>query len=54
VCPLADDLVLLASELVTNAILHSESSHPGRTFTVGAVLCPGNYARVQVIDQGGA
>jgi hypothetical protein len=26
--PVADDLVLLASELATNAILHSRSGHP--------------------------
>ena len=34
-CPVLDDLVLLASELATNAILHSRSGHPDRTFTVG-------------------
>ena len=33
-CPVLDDLVLLASELSTNAILHSRSGHPDRTFTV--------------------
>ena len=27
-CPVSDDLVLLASELSTNAILHSRSGHP--------------------------
>ena len=31
-CPVADDMVLLASELATNAILHSKSGHPDRTF----------------------
>jgi hypothetical protein len=53
-CPVADDLVLLASELATNAILHSKSGHPERTFTVRVTLYPGDYAWVEVIDQGGA
>ena len=52
-CPVADDLVLLASELVTNAILHSRSGHPARTFAVRATLYPGDYAWVEVTDQGG-
>jgi serine/threonine-protein kinase RsbW len=52
-CPVADELILLASELATNAILHSQSGHPERTFTVRATLCPGDYAWVEVIDQGG-
>ena len=52
-CPAADDLVLLASELVTNAILHSRSGHPDRMFTVRAVLWPGDYVWVEVVDQGG-
>ena len=53
-CPVADDLVLLASELATNAILHSRSGHPARTFAVRATLYPGDYAWVEVIDQGGS
>jgi serine/threonine-protein kinase RsbW len=53
-CPAADDVILLASELVTNAILHSRSGHPDRVFTVRAALYPGDYAWVEVIDQGGA
>lgn len=52
--PAVDELVLLASELATNAILHSESGHPDRTFIVRAVLWPGDYAWVEIIDQGGA
>jgi two-component sensor histidine kinase len=52
-CPVADNLVLLASELATNAILHSRSGHPTRTFAVRVTLCPGDYARVEVTDQGG-
>jgi serine/threonine-protein kinase RsbW len=53
-CPVADELVLLASELATNAILHSRSGHPDRTFTVRATLYPGEYAWVEVVDLGGA
>jgi hypothetical protein len=52
-CPVGDDLVLLASELATNAILHSKSGHPDRTFTMRVALYPGDYAWVEVIDQGG-
>ena len=53
-CPAADDLLLLASELATNSILHSRSGHPHRVFTVRVTLCPGDFARVEVIDLGGA
>ena len=53
-CPISDDLLLLASELSTNAILHSRSGHPDRTFTVRVTLYPGDYAWGEVIDQGGA
>jgi len=52
-CPVADDLVLAASELATNAILHSKSGHPDRVFTVRVTLYPAEYAWVEVIDQGG-
>jgi serine/threonine-protein kinase RsbW len=53
-CPAANDVILLADELATNAILHSRSGHPDRVFTVRATLYPGDYAWVEVIDQGGA
>lgn len=53
-CPVADELVLLASELATNAIRHSRSGDPGRSFTMLATLYPGDYAWVAVIDEGGA
>lgn len=52
-CPTADALVLLASELATNAILHSNSGHPDRTFTVRATLYAGEYVWVEVVDRGG-
>jgi anti-sigma regulatory factor (Ser/Thr protein kinase) len=51
--PDADDLILLASELVTNATIHSRSAQPGGTFTVCVYLYPGDYAWVEVTDQGG-
>jgi anti-sigma regulatory factor (Ser/Thr protein kinase) len=52
-CPVADDLILLASELAANATTHSRSGKPGGRFTVRANLYPGDYAWVEVIDQGG-
>jgi len=51
--PVADGLVLLASELSTNAMMHSRSGLPGQTFTVRAELRPGRYAWLEVEDQGG-
>src|SRR5580704_1383775 len=51
--PAADDLVLIGSELATNAVLHSRSGHPGETFTVRAEVHPGQYASLEVEDQGG-
>jgi hypothetical protein len=52
--PALDELLLLASELCTNAVLHSRSGDPDRTFSVRVKLYPGAYAWVEVIDQGGA
>ncbi|HEY7143564.1 MAG TPA: ATP-binding protein [Streptosporangiaceae bacterium] len=52
-CPLADDLILCASELAANAALHSRSGLRGATFTVRAETCPGSHARVEVQDKGG-
>jgi len=51
--PLADDLILLTSELATNAILHSRSGRPVGSFTVRVTLYPDDYAWVEVIDEGG-
>lgn len=53
-CQIRDELVLLASELAANAIQHSRSGWPGGTFTVEVTLYPGQYAWVEVVDQGGA
>jgi anti-sigma regulatory factor (Ser/Thr protein kinase) len=52
-CPVVDDFVLLASELVTNAVVHSKSGLSGGVFTVRAEVLPGDYAWLEVEDQGG-
>ena len=48
----ADILVLLASELATNSIMHSDSRLPGGTITVTVTGTP-DVARVEVRDAGG-
>jgi anti-sigma regulatory factor (Ser/Thr protein kinase) len=51
--PAAETVMLLVSELVTNAIVHSESGAPGGTITV--TLCPVPAGvLVQVRDDGGS
>lgn len=51
--PAAETVMLLVSELVTNAIVHSQSGAPGGTVTV--TLCPVSAGvLVQVRDDGGA
>jgi anti-sigma regulatory factor (Ser/Thr protein kinase) len=52
-CPMADDLILCASELAANAVLHSRSRLPGGTFTVRAKISPGDHAWIEVEDDGG-
>ncbi len=49
-CPVADDVVLLSSELATNAVLHSASGADG-TFCV-SVLAESEQVRVEVHDLG--
>lgn len=49
-CPIADDVVLLASELATNAVLHTASGDDG-TFRV-VVTMSGKRVRVEVHDSG--
>jgi anti-sigma regulatory factor (Ser/Thr protein kinase) len=53
-CPVADDAVLLASEVAANAVLHSDSGRPGGQFSVRAEVSVGRRVRVEVHDQGGA
>jgi anti-sigma regulatory factor (Ser/Thr protein kinase) len=52
-CPMADDVILCASELAANAAVHSRSRLPGGTFTVRTTTSPGNYAWIEVEDSGG-
>jgi anti-sigma regulatory factor (Ser/Thr protein kinase) len=52
-CPVADDALLVCSELAANAALHSRSAEPGGRFTVRLRIFPGEYVRVEVEDQGG-
>ena len=52
-CPMADDVILCASELAANAATHSRSRLPGSTFTVRVKISPGDYAWVEVEDDGG-
>jgi serine/threonine-protein kinase RsbW len=52
-CPVADQVILCASELAANAARHSDSCMPGGHFTVRATIRPGDYAQVDVTDDGG-
>jgi anti-sigma regulatory factor (Ser/Thr protein kinase) len=52
-CPIADETILVASELAANAATHSTSRQPGGQFTVRAAICPGECVWVEVEDQGG-
>ncbi|MGH3155405.1 MAG: ATP-binding protein [Streptosporangiaceae bacterium] len=51
--PMADDVVLTASELGTNAVMHSRSREPGGRFIVRAELFAGDYLWLEVEDGGG-
>ncbi len=52
-CPIADEVILCASELAANAALHSRSCLPGGTFTVRARISPGDHTWIEVEDSGG-
>jgi anti-sigma regulatory factor (Ser/Thr protein kinase) len=52
-CRLAEDAVVICSELCTNAVLHSGSARPGGQFTVRAEVREGDYVWIEVEDQGG-
>jgi serine/threonine-protein kinase RsbW len=52
-CPMADDVILCASELAANAAIHSRSRLPGGTFTVRVKISPSDHAWIEVEDDGG-
>jgi anti-sigma regulatory factor (Ser/Thr protein kinase) len=52
-CPMADEVILCASELAANAVLHSRSRLPGGTFAVRVRINPSDHARIEVEDNGG-
>jgi serine/threonine-protein kinase RsbW len=52
-CPIADEVILCASELAANAALHSNSRLPGGTFTVRMIVSRGDFVRIEVKDNGG-
>ena len=49
--PATDVAVLLASETVTNAVLHSNSRRPGGTVTITVIEISGGM-RIEVTDEG--
>jgi anti-sigma regulatory factor (Ser/Thr protein kinase) len=52
-CPAADDIVLCASELAANAVRHSRSGLPGRTFSLRVEVSRGDRVRIAIDDDGG-
>jgi anti-sigma regulatory factor (Ser/Thr protein kinase) len=50
--PSAADAVLMASELATNAVVHSASRLPGGLYSVEVTPTATGMARIDVIDQG--
>jgi serine/threonine-protein kinase RsbW len=51
-CPVADDVILCASEFAANAVSHSNSRLPGGTFTVRIVVSRGDFVRIEAQDNG--
>ncbi|HLX50465.1 MAG TPA: ATP-binding protein [Streptosporangiaceae bacterium] len=50
---LASDIVLVTTEIITNAVRHSRSALPGGLFTVTLILRATEWIMVEVGDQGG-
>lgn len=53
-CPIADEIVLCASELATNAAIHSDSRRPGGVITVTVDAKTHDHVRIEVSDDGGS
>lgn len=51
--PAVQDILVCASELATNAVLHSRSGHPGGYFSVEIAVHDGRWVHVAVEDSGG-
>src|SRR5258708_4139434 len=49
-CPVADEVILCASELAPNAVLHSDTRHRDGTFTSRARLGPCEYVLIELED----
>jgi serine/threonine-protein kinase RsbW len=52
-CPIVADVVLVTSELASNAVMHSDTRRPGGKFTVRAEVLPQQYVLIRVEDEGG-
>jgi hypothetical protein len=52
-CPAAHEVVLCASELATNALLHSDTREAGGTFPGRAEITSGESVTIEVEDDGG-
>lgn len=51
-CPVADDVVLMLSEVAANAVAHSDSGKQGGKFTVRLKHSPGHCVWGEVEDEG--
>ncbi len=51
-CPIADDVVLVMSELAANAVRHSASREHGGTFTARLLHLPGHFVLGEIEDGG--
>jgi serine/threonine-protein kinase RsbW len=52
-CPAVEDVILMADELASNAVQHSNSRAPGATFGLRVLVHRGQSVRVEVVDAGG-
>jgi len=52
-CPAVADVILMADELASNAVLHSNSREPGGTFGLRVLVRQRESVRIEVSDAGG-